>query len=110
MAHENKDLEHFTETTRKEARWWDWLGRVLPLTALVSISVAHFFDYPTIRDTLINASIIIFFTLCAIWWWWVIRKIVSTINYMRSSQQNFLALTKELRKFKRDLKKDDSNR
>ena len=106
----DKEVEHFTDSTTKEARWWDWLARILPLVAICTIAVLHYFKMHDIRDMVLDIAVIIFFTVCFVWWYWAIKKIVYAARYMKSTQERFADLLKELRKFKKESKDLDSNR
>ena len=106
----DKEVEHFTETTKREARWWDWIGRILPLVAICTIAVLHYFKMHDIRDMFLDVAVIVFFTVCFIWWYWAIKKIVYSAKYMQSTQQKFAELVKEIKKFKKESKDLDSNR
>ena len=107
---EDNDLKNFTEKTSNEANLWDWLGRVLPLTAICILAVLHFFHMYEWRDRLLNISIIVFFVTCVIWWYWALRKIVATARYMQRAQEKFLDIARELKKLKKETKEIDSNR
>ena len=106
----DKEVEHFTDSTTKEARWWDWIARILPLVAICIIAVLHYFKMHDIRDIILDISVIVFFTVCFIWWYWAIKKIVYAAKYMKSTQERFAELLKELRSFKKESKNLDSNR
>lgn len=105
-----EDLKTFTEKTTKEANIWDWLGRILPLTALCTLAVLHFFQMYEWRDWLLNVSVVGFFTICFVWWYWALRKIVITAKYMQRAQERFLAIARELKKIRQETKEIDSNR
>jgi len=106
----NQEIIEFTEKTRKEVKIWDWLGRVIPLTVLTILTVLHFAEFHTLRDTILNISFIVFLTACFVWWFWALRKIVSSVNYIQQAHIKFLDITKELRKMRRDIDKNDSIR
>jgi hypothetical protein len=106
----DKEVEHFTETTKREARWWDWLGRILPLVTICTIAVLHYFKMYNIRDIVLDVAVIVFFTICFIWWYWAIKKIVYSAKYMQSTQQRFSELVQEIKKFRKEKGDLDSNR
>jgi len=107
---QNQEITEFTEKTRKEVKVWDWLGRVIPLTVLTILTVLHFAEFHTLRDTILNISFIIFLTVCFVWWFWALRKIVSSVNYIQQAHTKFLNITKELKKLRRDIDRNDSFR
>lgn len=110
IENSTKEVTEFTEKTRREVRLWDWLGRVLPLIALVIVTVAHYSDFHSIRDMIINIGAVIFVSVCFIWWYWALRKIVSSVKYIQRAHEKFIEVAQELRNIKKDINKDDSNR
>jgi RsiW-degrading membrane proteinase PrsW (M82 family) len=110
---DQEDLESLTQFERKtfkEVTWWDWLGRLLPLTVLAIAAVCHFFEWKSALDLILEASLVVFLIVSFIWWYWAIYKIAVTVKYMRNTQQKFLDVVAELRNVKKEIKKDDSNR
>lgn len=107
---ETKEVKNFTEKTTKEGNWWDWTARILPLVAICTIAVLHYFKLHDIRDLVLDSVVIVFFTICFIWWYWAIQKIVGAAKYLNRSQQKFVELARELRQLKKDVKNNDSNR
>jgi magnesium-transporting ATPase (P-type) len=106
----DKNTEHFTNSTIKEAHWWDWLSRILPMVVLCTIAVFHYFQMYHIRDTILDAAVILFFTLNTIWWYWAVKKIVVTVKHLRSTQTKFLDILQELKKLRKEKNDLDSNR
>lgn len=106
----NKDINDFTDSTSKEARWWDWLSRILPLVAICTIAVFHFFKLHDIRDVILDVAVIVFFTICFVWWYWAIRKIVASAKYLKSSNDKFASLLADFKKLRKEVKDIDSNR
>lgn len=107
---EAQEVKDFTEQTTKEGKWWDWTARILPLVAICTVAVLHYFKLHDIRDLFLDIVVIVFFTICFVWWYWAIQKIVSAAKYLNNSRQRFADLAKELRKLKKDIRHDDSNR
>ena len=105
-----KEITEFTEKTRKEVKWWDWAGRVLPLVALVVITITHYGDFHSVRDIIIDVGAIVFISVCFIWWYWALRKIVVSIKYIHRAHERFLEIAEELKKLRKSIKKDDSDR
>lgn len=103
-------ITEFTEKTSREIHIWDWLGRILPLTALFSLAVFHYADLHDLRNLILGISLVVFFTVCFIWWYWALRKILSSVKYLQQAHQNFSELMLELKILKKNLKRDDSNR
>lgn len=112
MTLENKteEVTAFTESTKRQARLWDWIGRLLPLAALAVVTVLHYSSYHDLRDTVLNAVLLAFLLLSFIWWYWAIIKIVSSATYLQETYTKFKELSLELRGIKKDLKQDDSDR
>jgi hypothetical protein len=94
------DIKEFETNTNKEVGIWDWLARILPLAVLAILVILKFMRWDTALDLFLDAMVWGFFVICAIWWYWAIHKISLTIQYMRQSQEKFVSLTSELKKFK----------
>jgi hypothetical protein len=105
-----ESLTRFERKTFKEVTWWDWLGRLLPLTVLAIATVCHFFEWKSALDLILETSLVVFLIVSFIWWYWAIYKIAVTVKYMRNTQQKFLDVVAELRNVKKEIKKDDSDR
>jgi len=106
----SEEVTAFTESTKRQARIWDWVGRVLPMVALVTILVLHFIKQYSLRDIVLEAILVIILTICFIWWYWAIMKIVASANYLKQTYIKFKELANELRTIKKDINPDDSNR
>jgi len=99
-----QEVQNFEKKTYKEVKIWDWLGRILPLSVLAAISVAKLMEWNSLLGVIIDFSVIIFFIICFIWWYWAIYKIAVTVRYMRKSQEEFVSVSDEIRKFKQEFK------
>lgn len=107
---QTEQLTEFTEKTRKEVHLWDWLGRVLPLTALFSLAIFHYADLHDLRNLVLGLSLIVFVTVCFIWWYWALRKILASVKHIQQAHAKFLDLAHELKLLKKNMRKDDSSR
>jgi hypothetical protein len=105
-----EEVKEFTEKTRQEVRIWDWIGRVFPLIALFAVTLTHFIELHTLRDVLLALNATIFIAICVIWWYWALRKIISSVNYIQKAHDKFLEVTSELKKLRKEIRQDDSNR
>lgn len=105
-----KEVTSFTESTKKQARFWDWLGRLLPMIGLATVAVLHYSREFELRDLVLDGILISFLSICFVWWYWAIIKIVSSTKYLQETYTKFKELSVELRNLKKDFKKDDSNR
>jgi len=100
----------FTESTKQQARIWDWVGRILPMVALVTVLVLHVGEQHSLKEIVLDAILVVFLTICFIWWYWAIKKIVLSTNYLKETYIKFKEISNELRNIKKDIKQDDSNR
>ena len=110
---ENKQqdqITEFTEKTRQEVHLWDWLGRILPLTALFILAVLHYTDLHNLRDLVLGLSLVGFVTICFIWWYWALRKIISSVKHIQQAHVKFSDITRELKMLKKNLRNNDSDR
>jgi hypothetical protein len=104
-----EDVKNFETKTYTEVKIWDWLGRILPLSVLATIAIAKLMEWNSVLGLIIEFSVIVFFIICFIWWYWAIYKIAVTVRYMRKSQEEFVSVSDEIRKFKQELKKNKAN-
>lgn len=95
-----EEVKKFERDTYQQVTIWDWAARLLPLTILASVIICYFFKWHTALELIIEMSAIGFAVVCFVWWYWAIYKIAVTIKYMRKSQEEFVSLKDELRKFK----------
>lgn len=113
MTVKNKDplpnIKEFETKTNKEVSFWDWLGRILPLTVLAVIAILKLLQWNDALTLVLDIAVLVFFVICFIWWYWAIHKIAKTIQYIRESQEKFLSLTTELKKF-REIFKNTKNK
>lgn len=105
-----ESVKQFEKKTFKEVKIWDWLARILPLTVLAVASVCHVFQWKSALDLLLEISLVVFLIVSFIWWYWAIYKIAVTVKFMKATQQKFLDVIAELRKIKKEINKDDSDR
>jgi len=106
---EETSIDSFEKTTYAQVRLWDWIGRVVPLVALLIISLCYFFKWNSVLEFTLQLVAIIFATLCFIWWWWALYKIAVAIKYIRSTQDKFIDLRSEFRKIKEFISNQSNN-
>lgn len=89
----------------KHVTVWSWIGRVLPLTALLTLCLVIITDLPTVRDWIILGIAVGFGTTAFIWWWWVIYAVRSLTTMLDDNKKRFNAVVEELRSIRKDIKK-----
>ena len=94
----------------KQISIWFWLGRVLPLLALVTICLVLIFDLNDYLDYILYAIAIIFAGFAFTWWWWVLDTVRGLFKLLESAQDRFTQVIKELTDIKKDLKKNANTR
>lgn len=99
------DAENFARKTYREVKVWDWLARILPLTALTCLAVAYFFKWATAIELVLDITVVIFFLTCFVWWYWAIYKIAVAVKYIRLSQEKFVEIKEDISQFKKTFKK-----
>ena len=99
------DAENFARKTYKEVKIWDWLARILPLTALTCLAVAYFFKWSTAIELVLDITVVIFFLTCFVWWYWAIYKIAVAVKYIRLSQEKFVEIKEDISQFKKTFRK-----
>jgi hypothetical protein len=100
------DIEYFERKTFREVTLWDWVGRMLPMSALAGIVVCYFFKWNNALELILEVTTVIFFIVCFIWWYWALYKIAVSVKYMRSSYRKFVHLHKEIDTVKKIIKPD----
>jgi hypothetical protein len=100
---QSDNIDKFQIKAERESFVWSWAARILPTVALLIVGICHFFGFNDLRDILINISLISFAIIAVIWWWWALDKIITTIKYLRSTQDKFQTVMEELKKFRRDI-------
>jgi len=88
-----------------DAKVWTWLGRILPLTALLSIILILKIDIQGWLDYLLVTIAITFGTVAFFWWWWVIDAIKNLNNFFTDSYDRFADMQQNLRDIKKDVSK-----
>ena len=58
-----------------QLNFWNWVGRIAPLVALVIVIFLITFQFNTLLDYTIGFISIAFACIAFIWWWWVIQTI-----------------------------------
>ena len=89
----------------KHVTVWSWIGRVLPLTALLTLCLVIITDLPTVRDWIILGIAVGLGTTAFIWWWWVIYAVRSLTTMLDDNKKRFNAVVEELRSIRKDIKK-----
>lgn len=98
---------YFIRRTKREVLIWDWLSRILPLTALAVIILLHFGGHSNALDIALTVTSISFLVICFIWWYWVLSKILTAMSHISDSEHKFKTILQDIKNFKNDL---DSNK
>ena len=101
----DEDAENFARKTYREVKIWDWLARILPLTALTCLAVAYFFKWSTAIELVLDITVVLFFLTCFVWWYWAIYKIAVAVKYIRLSQEKFSEIKEDLNDFKKSVRR-----
>lgn len=94
----------------KIIKFWFWVGRVLPLTALALLMVALVFDLNSVLEYLLTAIAILFATFAFSWWWWVLDTVKSLHNMLSEASNRFEEVITELRDIKKQFNDSDRKR
>ena len=62
-----------------------WLGRVLPLTALLGLLLSLHFKLDSITEIIQIAVAVIFGSIAFSWWWWVVDAISNQNKFFNES-------------------------
>ena len=80
-----------------------WIGRVLPLTALLGILLGLHFELDTFVQFLKASIALTFGTIAFIWWWWVVDAIRNQNKFFNESYERFSDMHKNLIAIKTDI-------
>tara|TARA_B110000438_G_scaffold30499_1_gene29826 strand:- start:69333 stop:69641 length:309 start_codon:yes stop_codon:yes gene_type:complete len=80
-----------------------WIGRVLPLTALLGILLGLHFELDTFVEMLQMSIAVIFGTIAFIWWWWVVDAIKNQNKFFNESYDRFSEMHQNLIDIKTDI-------
>ena len=98
-----KFRKHFK--LRKSVKYWVWLGRLAPLTALVMLLIATTFEMTTFTSWVVLGICILFAITAFTWWWWVMFAVKDIFNLLQDANKRFAEVIKELKQIKQDYSK-----
>jgi hypothetical protein len=101
---ERKMASNKSQKFNKEVSMWAWLGRIAPMTALLSLSLVVTSDFHMYGDYAVHAVAVLFGSIAFFWWWWVLRSVSQLTGLLESSTEKFEEALAELREIKGDLK------
>ena len=93
-----------------QLNFWNWVGRIAPLVALVIVIFLITFQFNTLLVYTIGFISIAFACIAFIWWWWVIQTIHDFLKLKNYASGKFKEIKKELESIKIDLHKSKSIR
>ena len=98
-----KFRKHFK--LRKSVKYWVWLGRLAPLTALVMLLIATTFEMTTFTSWVVLGICILFAITAFTLWWWVMFAVKDIFNLLQDANKRFAEVIKELKQIKKDYSK-----
>ena len=98
-----KFRKHFK--LKKSVKYWVWLGRLAPLTALMLLLIAITFEMSTFTSWLVLGICILFAITAFAWWWWVIFAVKDIFNLLQDANKRFKEVLAELKQIKKDYSK-----
>ena len=101
-----KFRKHFK--LRKSVKYWVWLGRLAPLTALVMLLIATTFEMTTFTSWLVLGVCILFAITAFTWWWWVLDTVKELFNLLKGAHNRFDTIITDIQEIKKEI--NDSNR
>jgi len=84
-------------------RFYVWVGRVLPLTALLGLLLSLHFNLDSVTEILQMSIAVIFGTIAFTWWWWVVDAISNQNKFFSESYDRFTEMQENLRDIKIDI-------
>lgn len=80
-----------------------WIGRVLPLTALLGILIGLHFELDSFVKLMQMAVALTFGAIAFIWWWWVVDAIKNQNKFFNESYDRFSDMHQNLIDIKTDI-------
>ena len=96
----SKNIQKFN----KEVSMWAWLGRIAPMTALLSLSLVVTSDFHVYGDYAVHAVAVLFGSIAFFWWWWVLRSVGILTDLLNTTSERFTEVVTELKEIKKDVK------
>ena len=78
-----KFRKHFK--LKKSVKYWVWLGRLAPLSALVMLLIATTFEMTTFTSWVVLGICILFAITAFTWWWWVMFAVRDIFNLLQDA-------------------------
>jgi len=95
-----KFRKHFK--LKKSLKYWVWLGRLAPLTALMLLMIAISLDMSSFTSWLVLGICILFAITAFAWWWWVIFAVKDIFYLLQDANKRFKQVLVELKQIKKD--------
>jgi len=95
-----KFRKHFK--LKKSLKYWVWLGRLAPLTALMLLLISISLDMSSFTSWLVLGICILFAITAFAWWWWVIFAVKDIFNLLQDANKRFKQVLVELKQIKKD--------
>ena len=95
---------------RYQVKFWQWLGRLAPLTGLLAIALTLYFNPANWTDYIIIIIAVSFGTIAFAWWWWVIFAVKHLTEMLSKSRDDFMTIITEIGDLKREINKGRRNK
>tara|TARA_B100000212_G_scaffold75301_2_gene53268 strand:- start:304 stop:642 length:339 start_codon:yes stop_codon:yes gene_type:complete len=86
-------------------QFWQWLGRLAPMVALLGLCLTLWLGPDTWSDVVIIAIAVSFGIIAFAWWWWVIFAVKNLTDMLKQSQEDFLKVIKDIGELKHEISK-----
>ena len=92
--------KYFKLNIKKQVGLWAWLGRVVPLSALVILCLVLFYDINTWLETVLLFIAVVNQITAFTWWWWVIYAVKDIFTMLNRANKKFEEVLFEIKKIK----------
>ena len=103
-----KILQKLEETKYKpipeHVNAWAIAAQSLPAIALATLGILYAFDLADGQHVVWLLVSLTFAVVAVTWWWWVIYAIKDVHNLMKSTNETFISIGKELKQVQIDMK------
>lgn len=89
----------------KQVTLWSWLGRIVPILALLVIGILLFFDVDTWIETVLVFLAVSFSITAFTWWWWVIYAVRNIFGMLNNANKRFDQVLREIKTLRIETKK-----
>ena len=90
----------------KQIRVWKYLAKILPYSALATVSVVYYFGWDDVLNNVFSAILIGTITISVFWWWWIMNHLHKLAFNMINTDKNIQVVKGLFFSIKEDISKE----